>query len=177
MNKYLIGFLITILIVIYFFKNYEKENFDILGSKTNLITYILKEKYRIIGGEKNKVLLASTNIATKNTPVILYTIFDDKTLQNYYYIYNHGKIMTYVNGEIYFNQASVDSILSPNFSFNCKLYKTSDNKLYYFISNTMMYLSASKIDCDPDNPNTCLKNNYKIGVDSNPIHALTWDFS
>ena len=165
MNKYLIVFLIIILIIIYFLKKYENENenFNTLQSQTNLLTVSLGIKYTIIGGDNNKVELI--NFPTSITPAVVYTLYDNIKKQNYYYIYNHGKIMTHLNGKIYFNHASVDTIMLPNFSFNCKLYKTSDNKLYYLIGNTNMYLTANK-------------NNYIIELEltTDPKLALTWEF-
>ena len=163
MNKYFIGFLIAILIIIYFLIKYENENFDTSLSQTNLLTTILNDKYTIIGGDKNKVELI--NFPTRIIPAVVYTNVDNINQQNYYYIYNHGKIMTYVNGNVYFNQSSVDAIISPNFSFNFKLYKTSDNKLYYLIGDTMMYLTGSK-------------KNYVIELEitTDPKLALTWEF-
>jgi hypothetical protein len=163
MNKYLIVFLIIVLIIIYFLKKHENENFNTLQSQTNLLTYILDIKYTIIGEDNNKVELI--NFPTSITPAVVYTLYDNIKQQNYYYIYNHGKIMTYVNGKIFFNHASVDEIISPNFSFNCKLYKTSDNKLYYFIANTIMYLTASKNN-----------NVIELGITTDPKLALTWEF-
>lgn len=163
MNKYFIGFLIAILIIIYFLIKYENENFEASLSQTNLLTDILGVKYTIIGGDNNKVELI--NFPTRIIPAVIYTNVDNINQQNYYYIYNHGKIMTYVNGNVYFNQSSVDTIISPNYSFNYKLYKTSDNKLYYLIVDTMMYLTASK-------------NNYiiELGITTDPKMGLIWEF-
>ena len=163
MNKYFIGFLIAILIIIYFLIKYENENFEASLSQTNLLTDILGVKYTVIGGDNNKVELI--NFPTRIIPAVVYTNIDNINQQNYYYIYNHGKIMTYVNGNVYFNQSSVDTITSPNYSYNYKLYKTSDNKLYYSIANTIMYLTASK-------------NNYiiELGITNDPKIALTWEF-
>lgn len=163
MNKILIGFLIAILIIIYFLKMYENENFDTYQSQTNLLTNILNDKYTIIGGDKNKVLL--NRFPARISPAIVYTNFDNITQQNYYYIYNHGKIMTYINGNIFFNQAGIESIMSINHSFNYKLYKTLDNKLYYLIGNKMMYLKGTK-------------NNYviELEVTTDPNQALIWEF-
>jgi hypothetical protein len=165
MNKYLIVFLIIVLIIIYFLKKYENENenFNTLQSQTNLLTVSLGIKYTIIGRDNNKVELI--NFPTSITPAVVYTLYDNIKQQNYYYIYNHGKIMTYINGKVYFNQSSVDTITSPTYSYNYKLYKTSDNKLYYFIGNTNMYLTANK-------------NNYIIELEltTDPKLALTWEF-
>lgn len=164
MNKYFIGFLIVILVIIYFLiKNEnENENFDTLSKQNNIFTYILGVKNTIIGGDNNKVLLIS--FPARVTPAVVYTIFDNTKQQNYYYIYNNGKIMTYVNGELYFNQSYADTITSPNYSAYNKLYKTADNKLYYLINNTMLYLTASK-------------NNYRIEIGTTPNSnlALIWE--
>jgi hypothetical protein len=165
MNKYFIGFLIAILIIIYFLIKYENENFETSPSlsQSNLITNILGDKYTVIGGNQNKVLLV--RFPSSIIPVIIYTNFDNINQQNYYYIYNNGKIMTYLNNNVYFNQASVETISSPNYSYNYKLYKTSDNKLYYLIANDMMYLNASK-------------KNYvtELEITTDPKLALTWEF-
>jgi hypothetical protein len=142
MNKYLIGLLIVILVIIYFMIMNKNEQFDNLLKQNNIFTNILNDKYTIIGGDNNKVLLIS--FPTRATPVNVYTIYNDIQQQNYYYIYNNDKIMTYVNGELYFNQANVDTVTSPNYSAYNKLYKTTDNKLYFLINNSMMYLTASK---------------------------------
>ena len=144
MNKYFIGFLIVILVIIYFLIKNENENFETLSKQNNILTNILKENYTIIGGDNNKVLLIS--FPTRATPVTIYTIYDDINKKNYYYIYSKDKIMTYVNGKLYFNQANINTITSPNYSLYNKLYKTTDNKFYFFIDNSMMYLTASKIN-------------------------------
>ena len=161
MNKYFIGFLIVILVIIYFLIKNENENFETLSKQNNILTNILKENYTIIGGDNNKVLLIS--FPTRATPAIVYTHFDDIKQENYYYIYNNGKIMSYIDDELYFNQTSVDTITSPNYSYKYKLYKTSDDKLYFLINNSMMYLSASK------------KNfTIELGITTNSKQALIW---
>ena len=167
MNKYFIGFLIAILIIIYFLIKYENENFETSPSlssslsQSNLITNILGDKYTVIGGNQNKVLLV--RFPSSIIPVIIYTNFDNINQQNYYYIYNNAKIMTYINNNVYFNQASVETII--NYSYNYKLYKTSDNKLYFLIDNNMMYLNASK-------------KNYvtELEITTDPKLALSWEF-
>jgi hypothetical protein len=97
-------------------------------------------------------------------PAIIYLNVDDTTQENYYYIYNNGKIMSCINNELYFNETDVDVIISPNYSSNYKVYKTSNNKLYYLINNTKMYLTAI-----PE------KFTIRLKITSDEKHALIWE--
>lgn len=161
MNKYFIGFLIVILVIIYFLIKNENENFDTLIKENIILTNILNVQYTIIGGDGNKVLLIS--FPTRDTPATIYKILDDIKQENYYYIYNNGKIMSCIDDKLYFNQTKVNIITSSNDSYKYKLYKTSDDKLYFLINNKMMYLSASKKDFA-----------IELGITADIKQALIW---
>jgi hypothetical protein len=141
MNTYIIGLLIAILVIIYFLKMNEQEYFSNLLIKNEIFTKVLNEKYIIIAGVNNLSIL--NPLDTKFiTPATIYTMNDKNG--NYHYIYNNGKIMTFVDGKILFNQTVADTIMSKNYHTNYKIYKTIDNKLYYLINNTKMYITSEK---------------------------------
>jgi hypothetical protein len=141
MNTYIIGLFIALLVIIYFLKINEQEYFNNLLIKNELITKIFNEKYIINAGVNNSCLLIKSD--TQFTiPATIYTISDKN--ENYHYIYNNGKIMTFVEGKLYFNQTFADTIISRKYNYNYKIYKTNDNKLYYLINNIKMYLTAEK---------------------------------
>ncbi len=119
----------------------KNEKFDNLIKQNILFTNILNDKYTIVGEENKAVLISFPNRAITSN---IYTIYDDTLKKNYYYIYNNDKIMTYVDGDIFFNQFDVNIVASSNYSAYNKLYKTTDNKLYFLINNLMMYLTASR---------------------------------
>ncbi len=141
MNTYILGLLITILVIIYFLKMNEQEYFSNLLIKNEIFTKVLNEKYIIIAGVNGISQLNPFN-SEFITPATIYTMNDKNG--NYHYIYNNGKIMTFVDGKLLFNQTAADTIISENYDTNYKIYKTIDNKLYYLINNTKMYVTSQK---------------------------------
>jgi hypothetical protein len=141
MNTYIIGLLIAILVIIYFLKKNEQEYFSNLLIKNEIFTKVLNEKYIINAGVNNvsQLNLINTEFIV---PATIYTMNDKDG--NYHYIYNNGKIMTFVDGKLFFNQTSASTIMSKNYNNNYKIYKTINNKLYYLINNTKMYITSEK---------------------------------
>ena len=149
--------IILILIIIFFILVLSikcNENFENNIINKPLLTNISNSIYCI---DKKDELIKIKNFDINSNYGKIYEL-ENIDKQKYYYIYLNEEILKYIDDKKIFLVMDGSHIIS-SFPEFYKLYKTSNNKLYYLIKNQNKYLALDK-----NNKNIVLSNNEEEGI-------------
>ncbi len=139
-KKYIILILLIILLIILIKFTKCSENFESDINYRPLTTNYLNSLYTIT--EIDDVV--SSIIFDKNSEYAKIYELEDIFNEKYYNIYLNNTILKYVDGDkidFYLDSADNIALLSEFY----KLYKTSDNKLFYKVNDAKKYLTIKDI--------------------------------
>jgi len=173
---FILCLLIVVLIIILIFTNCDKkiiiekniiknENFKVEQQIKPLISTFLNGSYTLedyADNNQNKFIKFKLYNNDNNYAKI---IENEDNSNKYYYIYINNLILSYNNLEIEYNLKLMipDEEAINGLFFKYRLYKNSNNKLFFLINNTYQYLSIDTIT------------NY-LNTTEDESKALSWNF-